>query len=306
MQVIRGIATDVGVTRTEPAAFELRVNGDAAFIDLSGDGADAPPIRDGDEVVMAGKAKNGLFTALAYKNLTENQTAFRVSSRQEAGFAWFMFCFGAVSLRLSWTNPTASQDLFPLPQWFTIGLGGMALFFAVICLLLVAEKFAAQFLVDRAALETLVGEAKVLEPESPGRYPKVEVQGRSFFLETCRRFSAEEGDKLAVTVEKTKDGVVALTFANLTRSTSGRSRAAGGQASAMAFGLAFAGVVTSFASEWLFDDAANIMIFLVGVSILIGTAMVLMGNFYRWKLTREALRLTEAAASEARPRGAPA
>ena len=302
MQVIKGIATGVNQKQENeagPAECRLKVNGQAAFIDVSGNGAEVAPIQNGDEVIIAGEAKKGLINVLAYKNLTQDQaTTHTPSIAQEGACAWFGFWFGAVMLRLSWSSPATDQNLFPLPQWFTIGFGGMVLFFGAISLWLVADKCAARRLVDRAALETLVGKARIVEPERPDRYPKVEVQGLTFILGTSRRLRIEDGDRLAVTLERTKDGLIPLAFANLTRSARGHSSTAGAYAWGMAATFAFAGFVAYTMSDWLYNDDGNAFLFAIGVGLITAMSTIFISNFYRWKLAREALRLTEIAAQK--------
>ena len=305
MQLIKGAAAEVCRKQKDasgPAAFGLKVNGQIVRIELPDEGFDAAPsIQNGDNIIVAGKTEKGALSGLAYKNTTQVQDTYRLSERQDAIYAWFMFCFGAALLRFSWSDPFTGIEPFPMPQWLLIVIGGVSIFFGIIFLTSIAEKFEAALLVNSAALETIIGPAKVLQPKSPRRYPQVAVQGHNFFLEASGRFSVEDGDTLAITVEKTPTGPRALTYRNLTTSLNGKNSAATGHVWAIFFTLICIGFVAVAAFSRPFDDTGNIVPFMLGAGLIMLFVNLLIGNYYRWQFDREAYHRTQTAARKFAP-----
>lgn len=304
MQLIQGIATEV-INKVKnafgPAAILLKVQGRLIRIELPDEHLSAVSIRDGDRVVIAGDEEKGVFVASACKNLTEGAHTYRTPIRQEAVAGWFFFCFAAMAFGLIRGVSDNERLLYPMPAWLAVGMGLISALFGVICLVAIVRKLAAAFLVESAALETFIGTTTVLRPKSAGKYPQVEVQGHIFFLETSDRFIVENGDTLAVTIKKMPDGPTALTYRNVTRSLSGASSVEKGHVSAILFALICAGLVTKAAFDRPFHDAEDIFPLVLGAGILMLLVHLLISNFYRWRLDREAHRRTEEAARKFAP-----
>src|SRR5215470_17367424 len=154
MELIRSIAQNV---QTAPVmadsddaahvvAFEL--DGRSIRLDI---GPDQPPcpIKDGDDVIVAGEGQGEAIVGYAYKDLTQGCLGRR-SMRPDAVHAALSIIIASMSL---WYACSANSDvaLFLWTQRIVcFVLAGVLALFAVVNLMCIFEKFQAAFLVVRA------------------------------------------------------------------------------------------------------------------------------------------------------------
>ncbi len=233
---------------------------------------------------MAVRESNGALTGLAFTNLSQNQDTYRATIRDEIFGGYLFCCLAAVAFWMQYSDDVNS--LIPNIPWLDVATGTISALLLVTCLLLIKVKVAAAFLVDSASLVTLTGAIKIVQPESKGRYPKVQLQARTFFLETSKRFSVEDEDVLAVTGARTSEGFRPLAYRNVTRSLTGKSSAVTGYISSIIYRLVLSAVFAKAVFDAFFDPSA-IFFFAIGTGFLVMIQTSQIDNYYRWRFDHE-------------------
>jgi hypothetical protein len=178
-------------------------------------------LKDGDEMVVAGRIEDGVFAGLAFWNVTQGHE-WRASVKAD-GFQ------GALTLILSggalWAGLLADSESVPLLWTERIVCSALALLFTVFAIVYVAvmaEKFRARFMVNRATLESLRGTASNVRLATDHTGAFLDIGGRPVELYMPRKIGIADGDEVVVTGQPSGRGLTGMGYRNLTRGTMGR------------------------------------------------------------------------------------
>src|SRR5262245_7276043 len=200
MELIRSIARNVqaapimaaGADAHEHAvAFEL--DGRSIRLDI---GPDQPPcpIRDGDDVIVAGEGQGNAIIGYAYKDLTQGYLGRRSTRRDMAQVAVIII----IASMFLWYAASADSDV-PVFLWTQrivfFALGGLLALVAAANLISVVQKFQAAFLVVRASMDTVRGVAHQVATDNG--IVRLELNGRRIQLASPND-AVREGDEMVV------------------------------------------------------------------------------------------------------------
>lgn len=301
MELVRGIARNVHAlatasTQQPGGGVGLEVNGRTIRLDMPAQ--ECPwPIRDGDDIIVAGDMQAGTLVGFAYKDVTQAYVS-SLSYGGDAVQAWLTLILG---LGVFWYGWNAHSEIWVLLWGQRLIFLSMALLFAsftLVYLNLIVEKRRATFLVVSASFETVKGIARNVEhlageQEAAGRAVRMELGGRRVQLLMSHKINIRDGDEVVVTGEPAGDVLVGIAYRNVTRSVLGR---AWSSASSMIFvPLCIVLIVAIFAGLWWNDNGEGIDIWtairrLLALGFLVATMLLALDRFFRWKLHWEACR----------------
>src|SRR5262249_2845479 len=104
MELVRGIARNVRGSATQPhqeGTGPVNLDGDGRAVRL--DMPECPwPVRDGDDIIVAGEGQANVLVGYAYKDLTQGYLS-RASCRTDAVQGSLILLFGVAAFWLGWT-----------------------------------------------------------------------------------------------------------------------------------------------------------------------------------------------------------
>lgn len=301
IELVRGIARNVHAlattSRHQPSGgVSLEVNGRIVRLDMPVQ--ECPwPIRDGDDIIVAGDVQADTLVGYAYKDVTQAYVS-SLSYGSDAVQAWLTLIF---TLGGFWVGWNASSEVSLLLWGQRLVFLSMALLFAsftLVLLNLIVEKRRAAFLVVSASFETVKGIARNVErlageQEVAGRAVQMELDGRRVHLVMSHRITVRDGDEIVVTGEQAGDALVGIAYRNVTRSVLGRAWSSIG--SVMFVPMCLALIVFAFATLWWNDAGDGVDIWtalrrVLALGALVATILLAVDRFFQWKLYREAWR----------------
>jgi hypothetical protein len=301
MELVRGIARNVHAlattsTQQPSGGVGLEVNGRTVRLDMPAQ--ECPwPIRDGDDIIVAGDMQAGTLVGFAYKDVTQAYVS-SLSYGGDAVQAWLTLILGLGVFWFGWNAHSEVSVLLWGQRLVVLSLALLFASFTLVYLNLIVEKRRATFLVVSASFETVKGIARNVEHvtgerEAPGRAVRIGLDGRRVHLAMSREINIRDGDEIVVTGEQAGDVLVGIAYRNVTRSVLGR---AWSSASGMIFvPLCVMLIIAVFAGLWWNGNGDDVDIWtairrLLALGFLVGTMLLALDRFFRWKLHWEACR----------------
>jgi hypothetical protein len=299
MELVKGIARNV----LAPSAAAGQGGAEAPFVGFEIDDRtirldmareQSPwPLTDGDEVIVAGQQQGGTLVGYAYKDVAQGYLG-RQSSRPDLGQAALTIILAGVSL---WYGATADNEI-ALFLWtrriVAFALAATLVACAMAYIFNVIQKFHAAFLVRRASIATVRGVASRMETaadaESGDRIIRMELDGRPVQLVARRDLPIRDGDEVTVAGEVAGDALSVIAYRNLTRSTLGSAWSL----LAMIPPILLIGLTLVVLALWWIDGDSEGLDIGTGVrwgmTVLfgLGSMVVALDCFFRWRLYREA------------------
>ena len=301
IELVRGIARNVHALATtseqQPkGGVSLEVNGRIVRLDMPVQ--ECPwPIRDGDDIIVAGDAQADTLVGYAYKDVTQAYVS-SLSSGSDAVQAWVTLVFALGGFWVGWDATSEVSVLLWGQRLLFLSMALLFVSFTLVLLNLIVEKRRATFLVISASFETVKGIARNVErlageQETAGHAVQMELDGRRVHLVMSQRINIRDGDEVVVTGEQAGDALVGIAYRNVTRSVLGRAWSSIG--SVMFVPMCLALVVFIFATLWWNDAGEGVDIFtairrLLALGGLVVTMLLAVDRFFQWKLYREAWR----------------
>src|SRR5882672_7514284 len=159
MELIRSIARNVQAAPVVADGADAHaLAGRSIRLDIGPDQSPCP-IRDGDDVIVAGEGQGNAIIGYAYKDLTQGYLGRRSTRRDTAQVA-LIIILASMSL---WYAASADSNvaLFLWTQRIVFfALGGLLALLAAVNLMSIFHKFQAAFLVVRASIDTARGVAR--------------------------------------------------------------------------------------------------------------------------------------------------
>jgi len=293
MELIRSIAQNV---QTAPVmadsddaahvvAFEL--DGRSIRLDI---GPDQPPcpIRDGDDVIVAGEGQGSVIVGYAYKDLTQGYLGRR-SIQRDMTQVGFVILLASMFL---WYAASADSE-FPVFLWSQrivfFALGGALAWFAADNLISIVRKLQAAFLVVRASIDTVRGVARQVSADDG--VVRLELDGRRIQL-AARNDAVREGDEMVVAGEMTGDVLSVVAYRNLTRAIFGSAWSPW----ELVFPILLVGFAAAMLGLWWLDgsaeglDITTVTRWILTVIIALGTMVLAVDRLFRWRLYLDAYR----------------
>src|SRR5215470_16692617 len=293
MELIRSIAQNV---QTAPVmadsddaahvvAFEL--DGRSIRLDI---GPDQPPcpIRDGDDVIVAGEGEGSVIVGYAYKDLTQGYLGRR-SIQRDMTQVGFVILLASMFL---WYAASADSE-FPVFLWTQrvvfFALGGALAWFAADNLISIVRKLQAAFLVVRASIDTVRGVARQVSADDG--VVRLELDGRRIQL-AARNDAVREDDEMVVTGEMTGDVLSVVAYRNITRAIFGSAWSPW----ELVFPILLVGLAAAMLGLWWLDgsaeglDITSVTRWILTVIIALGTMVLAVDRLFRWRLYLDACR----------------
>src|SRR5262245_5740580 len=294
MELIRSIARNVQAAPVMAAgadahehivAFEL--DGRSIRLDI---GPDQPPcpIRDGDDVIVAGEEQGNAIIGYAYKDLTQGYLGRR-STRRDLAQAGLIIVLASMFL---WYAASADSEL-PVFLWTQrivfLALGGLLAFLAAANLISIFQKFQAAFLVVRASIDTARGVARQVTADDG--VVRLELDGRRVQL-AAPNDAVREGDEMVVAGEIAGDVLCVVAYRNLTRAIFGSTWSLW----ELVFPILLVGLAAAILGLWWLDgsaeglDITTVTRWILTVIIALGTMVLAVDRLFRWRLYLDAYR----------------
>lgn len=293
MKLVRGIARNVEASAVvaegagaHVVGFEL--DGHSIRVEI---GPDQPPcpIKDGDDVIVAGEGQGEAIVSYAYKDLTQGCLGRR-STRQDGAHAVFSLIIGGIFL---WCASIANSDgalLLWTQRIFFYAFAGLLALFAAVNLMLIFEKFQAAFLVVRASIDTVRGVAR--EVTADDGVVRLELDGRRVQF-AAPNDAVLEGDELVVAGEIAGDIVSLAAYRNVTRGIFGSAWSPW----ELVVPILMAGLtVAMLGLFWLdiseddLDNVAKAVRWILTVMVALGLTVLALDRLFRWRLYLDAYR----------------
>ena len=301
MELGRGIARNVRALATAPkqqqnGSVSLEVNGRRVRLDMPPEKCPWP-IRDGDDIIVAGDVQADTLVGFAYKDVTQSYVS-SLSYGGDAVQAWITLILGVGVFWFGW-NAHSDVSLFLWGQ--RVIFLSLALLFASFTLIyfnLIVDKLRATFLVVSTSFETVKGIARNIEhvageQQTAGHAARMDLDGRRVQLVMSREIKISDGDEVVVVGEQAGDVLAGIAYRNVTRSVLGRTWSSVG--SMIFVPLCVMMTAAIFAGLWSNDtgEAMDIWIALrrlLALGLFIGVMLFAFDRFFRWKLYWEASR----------------
>jgi len=253
------------------------------------------PVRDGDDIIVAGERQADALVGYAYKDVTQGYVS-RASCRADAiqGSLTLLFATGAL-----WLGSIAHSDT-PFFLWtqriLLFGLALVFVLFTVVYIISIAEKLQAAFLVLRASLETVRGIARNVQhlprgERSAARMARIELDGRVVEFVMPRAIAIREGDEIVVTGEQAGDVLAGMAYRNITQSVLGRAWSIAG----IVVGPLLIVVSVAMLGGLWSSGGGDLDIWVairraLALGIMMGMMFFALDRYFQWRLYLEAYR----------------
>jgi hypothetical protein len=251
-------------------------------------------VKDGDEMIVAGRTDDGVFVGQAFWNVTQGRE-WRASVKAD-GFQ------GALTLILSggalWAGLLADSEV-PLWLWseriVCFALALLFVVFAIVYVAVMVEKFLARFMVSRAALESLKGTASNVRLSTDHTGAFLDIGGRPIELYMPHKIVIADGDEVVVTGQRNGAALAGMGYRNETRGIVGRRRIV----LSLAWRLLLIGALPALVifGLWFGDgDTAWVVAFRRALAMVFMMAIVVLAldRLFGWLLELEAWRRVKA------------
>jgi hypothetical protein len=298
METLSGVAREPQTQAIEQKT-TLRFKVDGSSVELEpARAARSCPIREGDDVMVVGRAQSDEVTALAYWNRSLGCVA-RASCGQHMTEGVLCLLTGIAMLVVAWMLPNDIAFLKWAGRVGGTAVAALFWLFTEVHFQAIRTTFRAEFSLMRAALETVRGIARDVEytqQRSPrGRLASkisMKLDGRPVELHRFPAATLAEGDDVVVAGKQRGGVLIGTAYRNFTRS---RAKAITGVTPVIVATVLLAGVAGFLYLGWSSQNAsgpdlADWLRWPFGLVLAIAIVYETAEPFYAWTVRRKAYR----------------